>query len=81
MNVVDSKGNEEIYDNEFDSEFINFVEILKHNAEDYDMLVDILNTIMWLNFAKLTLALMNRIRNGIQKPVYKSFRVTGARIK
>ena len=35
------------FDNDkFDPEFIHFVEILKHNAEDYDMLVDILNTIM-----------------------------------
>lgn len=46
MNVVNSKEHEEIYDNEFDPEFIHFVEILKHNAKDYDMLVDILNTIM-----------------------------------
>ena len=46
MNVADSKEHTEIYDNEFDPEFIHFVEILKHNAEDYDMLVDILNTIM-----------------------------------
>ena len=46
MNVVDSKGSEEIYDNEFDPEFIHFVEILKHNAEDYNMLIDILDIIM-----------------------------------
>ena len=46
MNAVDSKAFEESNDDKLDPEFINFVEILKHNAEDYDMLVDILNTIM-----------------------------------
>ena len=46
MNVVDSKENEEIYDNEFDPEFIHFIESLKKNCKDYNMLIDILNTIM-----------------------------------
>ena len=46
MNVADSKAFEESDDDKFDPEFIHFVEILKHNAKDYDMLVDILNTIM-----------------------------------
>lgn len=46
MNVVNSKEQEEIYDNEFDPEFIHFIESLKQNLEDYDMLADILNIIM-----------------------------------
>ena len=30
----------------FDPEFIHFIESLKKNCEDYNMLIDILNTIM-----------------------------------
>ena len=30
----------------FDQEFIRFIESLKKNCEDYDMLIDILNIIM-----------------------------------
>lgn len=45
MNVEDSQENEEIYDNEFDPEFIRFIESLKQKYEDYDMLIDILNII------------------------------------
>lgn len=46
MNAVNSKEHEEIYDNEFDPEFIHFIESLKKNCEDYNMLIDILNVIM-----------------------------------
>lgn len=46
MNVADSKAFEESDDDEFDPEFIHIIESLKKNCEDYDMLIDILNTIM-----------------------------------
>ena len=46
MNVIDSKAFEESNDDKFDPEFINFIESLKQKCEDYDMLIDILNTIM-----------------------------------
>ena len=46
MNVADSKAFEESYDDKFDPEFIRFIESLKKNCEDYNMLIDILNTIM-----------------------------------
>ena len=46
MNVADSKTFEESDDDKFDPEFIRFIESLKQNREDYDMLTDILNTIM-----------------------------------
>ena len=46
MNVVNSKEHEEICDNEFDPEFIHFIESLKQNCEDYNMLADILSIIM-----------------------------------
>ena len=44
--MAESRAFEESDNDKFDPEFIHFVEILKHNTEDYDMLVDILNTIM-----------------------------------
>ena len=46
MSVTDSKAFEESEDDKFDPEFINFIESLKQNCEDYNMLADILNTIM-----------------------------------
>ena len=46
MNVADSKVFEESDDDKFDPEFIHFIESLKQKCEDYDMLIDILNTIM-----------------------------------
>ena len=46
MNVADSKAFEESDDDNFDQEFIRFIESLKQNCEDYNMLIDILNTIM-----------------------------------
>ena len=46
MNVVDSKAFDEFDDNEFDQEFIHFIESLKQKCEDYDMLIDILNIII-----------------------------------
>ena len=46
MNVADSKAFEESDDDKFDPEFIHFIEFLKQNGEDYDMLADILNIIM-----------------------------------
>lgn len=46
MNVVKSKEHEEIDINKFDPEFIHIIESLKQNCEDYNMLADILNTIM-----------------------------------
>ena len=46
MNAVDSKAFEESDDDKFDQEFIHFIESLKKNCEDYDMLIDILNIIM-----------------------------------
>ncbi len=46
MNVADSKAFEESDDDKFDPEFIHFIESLKHNFEDYDMFIDILNVIM-----------------------------------
>lgn len=46
MNVADSKAFEESDDDNFDPEFIRFIESLKQNCEDYNMLIDILNTIM-----------------------------------
>ena len=46
MNVTDSKAFEESDDDKFDSEFIRFIESLKQNGEDYNMLTDILNIIM-----------------------------------
>ena len=44
--MADSKAFEESDDDKFDPEFIRFIESLKQNREDYDMLTDILNTIM-----------------------------------
>ena len=46
MNVVDFKAFEESDDDKFDPEFIHFIESLKQNGEDYNMLADILNIIM-----------------------------------
>lgn len=46
MNVADSKAFEESDDDNFDPEFIHIIESLKKNCEDYNMLIDILNTIM-----------------------------------
>ena len=46
MNVADSKAFEESDDDKFDPEFICFIESLKKNSEDYNMFIDILNTIM-----------------------------------
>ena len=46
MNVVDSKAFEESDDDKFDPEFIHFIESLKQNGEDYNMLIDILDVIM-----------------------------------
>ena len=46
MNVTDSKSFEESDYDKFDPEFIRFIESLKQNYEDYNMLIDILNTIM-----------------------------------
>ena len=46
MNVVDSKAFEESDYDKFEPEFICFIESLKQNCEDYNMLIDILNTIM-----------------------------------
>ena len=44
--MADSKAFEEFDDDEFDPEFIHIIESLKKNCEDYNMLIDILNTIM-----------------------------------
>ena len=46
MNAVDSKAFEESDDDKFDPEFIHFIESLKKNCKDYNMLIGILNTIM-----------------------------------
>ena len=46
MNVAESKTFEESNDDKFDPEFIRFIESLKKNCEDCNMLIDILNTIM-----------------------------------
>ena len=46
MNVADSKTFEESDDDKFDPEFIHIIKSLKQNCEDYNMLIDILNTIM-----------------------------------
>ena len=46
MNVADSKVFEESNDDKYDPEFIHFIESLKQNCEDCNMLIDILNTIM-----------------------------------
>ena len=46
MNAVDSKVFEESDYDAFDQEFIHFIESLKQNCEDYNMLIDILNIIM-----------------------------------
>lgn len=46
MNVTDSKAFEESDYDKFEPEFICFIESLKQNCEDYNMLIDILNTIM-----------------------------------
>ena len=46
MSIVNSREIEEIDVNEFDPEFICFIESLKKNCEDYNMLIDILNIIM-----------------------------------
>ena len=46
MNVVDSKTFEESDDDIFDPQFIHFIESLKKNCKDYNMLIDILNIIM-----------------------------------
>ena len=43
---MDSKAFEESDDDEFDPEFIHFIESLKQKYEDYGMLIDILNIIM-----------------------------------
>ena len=44
--MADSKAFDEIDDDKFDPEFIHIIESLKKNYEDYNMLIDILNTIM-----------------------------------
>ena len=62
MNVVNSKAFEESDYDKFDPEFIRFIESLKQKYEDYDMLIDILNIIMQLSFAKLTFPFMRRKR-------------------
>ena len=46
MNVAESRAFEEFDDDKFDPEFIHFIESLKKNYEDYNMLIDILNIIM-----------------------------------
>ena len=46
MNIAESRAFEEFYDDKFDPEFIHFIESLKQKSEDYDMLIDILNTII-----------------------------------
>ena len=46
MNVVESRAFEESDYDKFDPEFIRFIESLKQSCEDYNMLIDILNTIM-----------------------------------
>ena len=46
MNAVDSKAFENFDDDKFDPEFIRFIESLKQNCEDYNMLIDILNIII-----------------------------------
>lgn len=46
MNVADSKTFEESDDDKFDPEFIHIIESFKKNCEDYNMFIDILNTIM-----------------------------------
>ena len=46
MNVIDSKAFENFDDDKFDPEFIRFIESLKQNYEDYNMLADILSIIM-----------------------------------
>ena len=46
MNVADYTAVEESDDDKFDPEFIHFIESLKQNCEDYNMLIAILNTIM-----------------------------------
>ena len=46
MNVAYSKTLEDSDDDKFDPEFIRFIKSLKQNCEDYNMLIDILNTIM-----------------------------------
>ena len=46
MNVADSKAFEESDGDKIDPEFIYFIEFLKQNCEDYNMFIDILNTIM-----------------------------------
>ena len=43
---MDSKIFEESDDDKFDTEFIHFIESLKRNCEDYNMLADILSIIM-----------------------------------
>ena len=44
--MADSRAFEESDDDKFDPELICFIESLKQNYEDYNMLIDILNTIM-----------------------------------
>ena len=46
MNVADSKTFEDSDDDKFVPEFIRFFKSLKQNCEDYNMLIDILNTII-----------------------------------
>lgn len=46
MNVADSNAFKEFDGDKFDPEFIHFIESLKKNYEDCNMLIDILNTIM-----------------------------------
>lgn len=46
MSIAESRAFEELDDDNFDPEFTRFIESLKQNCEDYNMLIDILNTIM-----------------------------------
>ena len=46
MNMTESRAFEESYYDKLDPEFIHFIESLKQNCEDYNMLIDILNIIM-----------------------------------
>ena len=46
MNIAGSRAFEEFDDDKFDPVFIRFIESLKQKYEDYDMIADILNTIM-----------------------------------
>ena len=46
MNIAESRTFEKFDSDKFDPEFIRFIESLKQNGEDYNMLIDILNIIM-----------------------------------